>query len=84
MTDEEATKIFENEIFISLLAAAQEDSGLRQRLLVLLRSDDIARVSELKDWLKYCSEKQAPKAFMDALSYLVHAKVAAKALDALV
>lgn len=83
MTEEEAQKIVENEDFVNLIAAAQDDSNLRFQLLAMLRSDDLTRQATIQEWVQDCNTKGAPKPFVQALAYFAHREISYAAIKLL-
>lgn len=75
--------ISDNDVFVYLLLAAKDDANMRNRLLDVLRKDDINRITEFESWAKMSESKQAPQAFIDALRYLKNTDVAFKAIEVL-
>lgn len=75
--------IADNHHFVYLLLAAKEDEVMRNRLLNVLRKDDINRIAEFESWAQVSESKQAPQTFIDALRYLKNTDVAFKAIEVL-
>ena len=76
MTKEEVQSIITNDFFVNLMLAAQDDENLRNKLLSALRSDDISREQQIREWVSSSINKGAPKQFVEALSYLAHKEIA--------
>ncbi len=72
--------VIDNDRFVYLLRAAQEDKALRQRLLEVLRLDDINRFSAFEAWASHAESLSAPKDFVNALRYLKNPSLAFEAM----
>lgn len=75
--------VSDNELFVYLLLAAKENKSMRERLLSVLRKDDLSRIEELESWAKVSKNKNAPAKFVESLSYLKDRDVAFKAIEIL-
>jgi len=84
MTSDEVQKIIQNESFIGLMMAAQDNDELKRNLLFALRSDDLTRIDIIKSWVNSSSQKGAPKKFGEALSFLANREIANEAIKLLI
>lgn len=69
-----------NETFIYLMRVAEEDKGVRSRLLKILTQASQDRKRSILNLVKDLKAQKAPKDFIEAMSYLADDAIAETAL----
>ena len=78
---DEGRAVTDNEVFVILMQVAREDPEVRGKLLAILRLEPESRRAALDPFLDTVRRVGAPKAFVEALSYLADDGLARKALE---
>lgn len=73
----------ENELFVSLIRVAQEDSKIKKQILAILSQNKFNRVSILNSYIEEMRLRKAPKNFISAIACLLDDDIAEKALGIL-
>ena len=77
-------KVYENEEFLSLILAAEDDNKFRNRILDILRVAEPERNILLKDLIAQSKLHGAPQGFLDALKLLLDDRVARQVIEILI
>jgi len=78
-----ATRVSENEDFITLIRVAREDPEVCKSLKAVLSLDSFNRLSLLNTWLEQMQFQNAPPELIQAVSGLTDYDVAGRALKVL-
>jgi hypothetical protein len=71
-------KVSDNEIFITLISAAEEDSDFAKRLLAITQLPELERKIKVLQLVKDSRKEKAPADFISALLTLGEEKIARK------
>ena len=72
-----------SEALTKLIAAAQDDQSLREKILHILRQDEATRHAMLDKFIQHCENKGAPAEFIDAIRCLKIPDIAVRAIQIL-
>lgn len=77
-------KVSDNEIFITLVSAAEKDAELALRVMAITRLPEVERKIKVLQLVNDCRSKNAPADFISALTYLGDCDIARRVNEFLV
>jgi hypothetical protein len=78
-----ADSLSDNDNFVNLMRAAQEDEQMRQTLRSILSQQPMQRKSLLNTWIQEMRLRNAPEALVESVACLTDDRIAEKALAVL-